>query len=196
MREAGTKFMENNNMNALALDFQNGDLGSFKELVDSMTRPLIAMAYRYTQNWDSAQDLCQETWIKVYEKIHRYDSSRPFKTWLYAIHRNGCLSHLRKFPAWKYIDADDHEHELEDRNISDPDPLEIVEQKEFGARLREAMQHLSKRQQLVFATVDLEQIGQEEAALILEMNFSTLRATLHQARKRLAKMLRTTEERP
>lgn len=186
--------MGNDNLNSLASVFQSGDLGCFKELVDSMTRPLIAMAFRYTQNWDSAQDLCQETWIKVYEKIHLYDSSRPFKTWLYAIHRNGCLSHIRKYPAWRYTDTEDRTSEIETIEISNPNPHEIVEQKEFGARLRDAMKRLSKRQQLVFASVDLEQIGQEEAALILEMNFSTLRATLHQARKRLAKMLRMTEE--
>lgn len=186
--------MSNDNLNSLASAFQNGDLGSFKELVNSMTRPLIAMAYRYTQNWESARDLCQETWIKVYEKIHRYDSSRQFKSWLYAIHRNGCLSYLRKFPTWKYNNTDDQATELAAIKSANPSPFDITEQKEFGARLREAMKRLSKNQRLVFAIVDIEQTDQEEAALILEMNFSTLRATLHHARKRLARMLRTTEE--
>jgi RNA polymerase sigma-70 factor (ECF subfamily) len=187
--------MEHEQINTLAGAFQNGDLGSFKKLVESLTRPLIAVAYRYTQNWDSAQDICQETWIKVYENIHRYDPARPFKTWLFAVHRNGCLTHLRSAAAWKHINTDDpdaYRFQIPDDN---PGPAELLERKEFGARLRRAMSALTKQQRLVFAVVDLEQTGQDEAALKLGMKHATLRTTLHFARKRLARMLRTTEER-
>ncbi|MBU8920242.1 MAG: RNA polymerase sigma factor [Bacteroidales bacterium] len=186
--------MEHEHINTLANEFQNGDLGSFKKLVDSMTRQLIAVAYRYTRDWDNAQDLCQETWVKVYEKIGQYDPLRPFATWLFTIHRNGCLTHLRKAESWKKINTDDPDENRFQVTDDDPGPSELLEQKEFGARLRGAMRKLTKKQRLIFAVVDLEQTDQDEAALKLGMKHSTLRTTLHFARKRLAKILRTTEE--
>jgi len=88
--------MDENELTGLALSFKNGSERSFKRLVDSLTRPLIAMAYRYTLDWESARDITQETWVRVYKKIDGYDSERPFRSWLYAVHRNACLSHLRR----------------------------------------------------------------------------------------------------
>jgi DNA-directed RNA polymerase specialized sigma24 family protein len=69
-------------------------------------------------------------------------------------------------------------------------------QREFGSRLRKAMLALTENQRTVFASVDLEQIDQREAAEKLSMNFVTLRTTLHNARKRLATLLRKMEEQP
>ena len=64
--------------------------------VETLSRPLMALAYRYTRDWEWARDLTQETWVKVHEHIGRYEKARSFTSWLYAIHRNGCRDHLRR----------------------------------------------------------------------------------------------------
>ena len=52
-----------------AAEFKNGDRESFRIIVTGMTRRLIAIAYRYVGDWETARDITQETWIKVYEEI-------------------------------------------------------------------------------------------------------------------------------
>jgi len=65
--------MDETKWTELAAATQRGDTESFRELVESATRVLIAIAFRYTQDWESARDLTQETWIKVHRGIRRYD---------------------------------------------------------------------------------------------------------------------------
>ncbi len=202
--------MEEKQLTSLARTFREGDMDSFKRIVNAMSRPLIAMAYRYTLEWESARDLCQDTWLTVYEKISRYDPERPFSKWLFAIHRNGCLSFIR-WSAFRrevsVIDADITPGGGAEasaraqaaaragaavRAADCSDPLAELERREFGQRLREAMGCLSERQLVVFTRVDIEQVAQAEAARTLDMNPATLRTTLHNARRRLAARLRKT----
>jgi RNA polymerase sigma-70 factor (ECF subfamily) len=180
--------MNDESLDRLAGALQNGDAESFKSLVELLTRRLIAMAYRYTDDWESARDITQDTWLKVFENIDRYNRGKPFRNWLLVIHRNGCISHLRK--RVRRIDAPLGEGPILRAADADPGPSELMERKQFGDRVRRAITKLSKKQQLVLTIVDIEQTDQEEAARSLGMKPVTLRTTLHHARRRLAVMLR------
>jgi RNA polymerase sigma-70 factor (ECF subfamily) len=188
--------MDEEQISRLAASFQDGNLSSFRILVDGLTRPLLATAYRYTGNWESAHDLTQETWIRVYEKIESYDPGRPFRPWLTTIHRRGCLNHLRRSATQREIATDAQAIDRFPEAPHGHDPCEALYQKEFAAMLRRAMLALTEKQRTVFAHVDIEQIDQQEVARMMRMSFSTLRATLHFARKRLAGLLRKMEESP
>ena len=72
---------------------QGGDRHCFRQLVESYSRRLMSLAYRYTRDWDVSQDLTQDTWIKVFRNLSRFRPGAPFEPWLFTIHRNGCLSH-------------------------------------------------------------------------------------------------------
>lgn len=185
--------MNERDLAALAAAYQRGDQRSFRVLVDSLSRTLIAMAYRYTGDWEWARDLTQETWVKVHEAIHRYDPARSFTSWLYAIHRNGCLDHLRR--AWvRYESSPGGEAMLKLGDATGADDAQHeLERREFHERLLLAMGQLSESQRQVFIRVDLEQNDQKEVARALGIKFATLRATLHFARKRLATALRQME---
>ena len=180
--------MNEESLDRLAGALQNGDAGSFKNLVEILTRRLIAMAYRYTEDWESARDITQDTWLKVFENIDRYNPGKPFRNWLLVIHRNGCISHLRK--RARRIDTALGDGPVLRTADTNPGPSELIERREFGERVRRAITRLSKKQQLVLTIVDIEQTDQKEAARSLGMKPVTLRTTLHHARKRLAGMLR------
>jgi RNA polymerase sigma-70 factor (ECF subfamily) len=188
--------MDDEKISELAADFRGGDHGSFRTLVDSLTRSLLATAYRYTGNWETARDLTQETWIRVHERIGHYDPARPFRPWLTTIHRNGCLNHLRRAATQREVATDAQTIEFLPGAVQGGDPGEVVKQREFAIMLRRAMLALTEKQRTVFAHVDIEQIDQQEVARMLHMSFSTLRTTLHFARKRLAGLLRKMEESP
>ncbi len=177
----------------LAKQLKTGDIDALRELVPGLTRTLIARAYRYTGDWESARDLTQDTWITVHEQIGRYDPARDFLPWLHTIHRNGCLSHLRRLAVRKEMSL---EAEIDEPASPDAEsnPATSLNRREFGERLLAAMGRLSVSQRRVFALVDVERTEQAEAAELLGMKFSTLRTTLHFARSRLAAALSRWKE--
>jgi len=188
--------VDDRELTALAVAFQGGDEGSFARLVEVLTRRLIAVAYRYTADWECSRDLTQETWIAVHERIQRYDPARSFRAWLYAVHRNACLSHLRR--AWVRLEtrpgdeAIDAIHRTDHRSSPEAD----LERREFHQRLLSALGQLSESQRVVFVRRVLEEEDQETVARDLGIRPTTVRTTLHFARKRLANVLRQSEERP
>lgn len=185
--------MNEERIQELALAVGRGDGAAFKELVDSLSRTLIARAYRYTGDWESARDLTQETWIRVHERFDRFDPRRSFRAWLLTVHRNLCLSHLRR--SWVRLETAVDAEELHRAIASDAAGPEVeAERGEFYRNLRAAMGELSESQRQVFARVDLEGGSQTDVARELGIKNGTLRATLHFARRRLAAALRRMEE--
>jgi len=186
--------MNDQKIDQLASQFLAGDQDSLRQLVVELTRKLIALAYRYTHDWEIARDLTQETWLKVITSIQAYDPERSFRRWLLSIHRNGCISHLRRAAVKREVATPNETLQELAPTTSGQDPLEDLERREFRARLDRALALLSESQRRVFACVDLERMGQAEAARYLGMQFATLRTTLHFARRRLAVILRGLEE--
>ncbi|HKR22470.1 MAG TPA: sigma-70 family RNA polymerase sigma factor [Pyrinomonadaceae bacterium] len=70
--------------------------GSFEELVRRYQRPISAYVYRMVGNYESALDLTQEIFIKVYNSLNRYRSEFKFSTWIYKIAHNAAVDHLRR----------------------------------------------------------------------------------------------------
>ncbi len=161
----------------------------FKDLVDRYAKTLLSMAYRYTFDWDSAKDVCQDTWLRVYEKISVYDGRVPFERWLFAVHRNVCLDFLRKRKRRKEMILD------QDIHISPgAGPDHHAEFSEARKMILDAASHLPDRQRTVFAMIDLEQMTIDEAAGIIGIKPVSIRTNLYHARKRIAGFLRGSEE--
>lgn len=183
--------MEERELHDLAAAAQQGDEAAFEGLVHGLTRTLVAMAYRYTGDWDAARDLAQETWIRVYGKLEGWDPRRSFGAWLYAIHRNGCRDQLRT----PWTRRRDPGTDLD--GVQGPprdDPSSHVEAREFREQILRAAASLSPSQREVFLRVDVEDGDQRAVAQELGIRYATLRVTLHAARRRLAQLLNPTEE--
>src|SRR5256885_12431446 len=73
-----------------------GREASFEELVRRYQRPIAAYVYRMVGDYDSALDLTQEVFIKVYNSLARYRSEFKFSTWIYKIAHNAAIDHLRR----------------------------------------------------------------------------------------------------
>ena len=69
---------------------------SFEELVRRYQRPIVGYVFRMLGDYDSALDVTQEVFIKVYNSLHRYSSDYKFSTWLYRIAHNATIDHLRR----------------------------------------------------------------------------------------------------
>ena len=185
--------MDEGALRSLAAAARHGDEASFTALVDGLSRTLLAMAYRYTQDWESARDLTQETWFRVHQHFGRWDPARPFTAWLYTIHRNGCRDFLRR-PWWNREEALGDPALDRLQGPAGDDPGADLERREFRERILAAAAVLSPSQREVFLRVDLEQGDQRAVARALGIRPGTLRVTLHAARKRVAAALRQREE--
>src|ERR1043166_9588645 len=80
-----------------------GREASFEELVSRYQRPIAAYVYRMVGDYDSALDLTQEVFIKVYNSLSRYRSEFKFSTWIYKIAHNAAIDHLRRHAVREQI---------------------------------------------------------------------------------------------
>ena len=186
--------MDEQELRARAKAVQEGDPRAFRVLVDTLSRTLMAMAYRYTSDWEWARDLTQETWMKVHQGIGQYRPDRSFSSWLFAIHRNVCLDHVRRAWVRREVTTGD-EMVVRLTGASPDDPALELERQEFRQRVLAAANQLSDTQRKIFARVDLEQGDQKEVARELGIRPGTVRAALHHARKRIAATLVEMEQR-
>jgi RNA polymerase sigma-70 factor (ECF subfamily) len=172
---------------------RDGDERSARALVETLTRPLIATAWRYVRDWDEARDLTQETWMKAFARLDGYEAGRSFRAWIFAIHRNVCLDYLRGGRArYEVLPGSDTIQRLAPATRDAPDAR--LERRELRALLLAAADGLSPRQRSVFLRVDVEGDEPKRVAEELGIEHGTLRATLHAARRRLAEVLASTRE--
>ena len=115
---------------AWVLQAQQGSDEAFTKLVETYQTPVYNLCYRMLGEPDLAEDAAQETFLRAYQHLHRYDQKRPFATWLLSIAAHYCIDRLRrrKFSMFS-MDAEDDEgntFELPDPDSPDPE-AEIAE---------------------------------------------------------------------
>ena len=91
--------------NLLVRNTLKGDAESFRLLVDRYRNPLFRLAYRLTKSRDEAEDLAQESFVRAYENLVKFDQERNFFTWLYTICMNLTINKL-KAKNYRYHHAD------------------------------------------------------------------------------------------
>ena len=104
---------------------QQGSDEAFTKLVETYQTPVFNLCYRMLGEPDLAEDAAQETFLRAFQHLHRYDQKRPFATWLLSIAAHYCIDRLRrrKFSMFS-MDAEDDEgntFELPDPNSPDPE---------------------------------------------------------------------------
>src|SRR5438874_12475551 len=111
-----------------------GREASFEELVRRYQRPIAAYVYRMVGDYDSALDLTQEVFIKVYNSLSRYRSEFKFSTWIYKIAHNTAIDHLRRFAVREQTlaggtDSEQREANIESRRLTPEQESESAERR-------------------------------------------------------------------
>ena len=114
-----------NEEQAWVLQAQQGSDEAFTRLVETYQTPVFNLCYRMLGEPELAEDAAQETFLRAYQHLHRYDQKRPFATWLLSIAAHYCIDRLRrrKFSMFS-MDAEDEEgntFELPDPDSPDPE---------------------------------------------------------------------------
>ncbi len=172
-----------------------GDGTAFPALVQRYRTRLLAFVHRMIGDAERAEDLVQETFVRVHRHLHRFDPTRKFSTWIYTIASNLAKNELRNrsrsplvFPeSSKAPGQDVRPLELEDWR-SMPDRL--YRHRRLYQLVREVAGQLPEHQRQVFVMRELEGKSYEEIATETETNLGTVKSRLNRARTAFATMIK------
>jgi RNA polymerase sigma-70 factor (ECF subfamily) len=179
--------------NELIRQVQQGDRDAFTELVSLYQRKVFKLAFGFFQDKDDAMEIVQETFLRVYEKIHRFehsDNASPtaFKNWVYRIAYRLCIDFYRKFKKKKADDRELYEfYESRDRETTNPESQ--MDRLHFKHTLRKCVMRLPKRQQMIFMLKQYSDLKHEEISRLLNVSVGTVKSQYHRAVKNLEKRL-------
>lgn len=189
--------MEETDLN-LVKRARNGDRDAFGELMERYQRKIFGLCYGMVRNKDDAMDLVQETFVKVYKNLGRFEGQSSFYTWTYRIATNCCIDFLRKAKRNRTVDYDDaiarDEDDAVDGGMLLPSRLGVNPSKVYGRRelmekIEEALQSLSENHRQAILLREVEGLSYQEMAEVMEISIGTVMSRLHHARKNMQKYL-------
>ncbi len=165
----------------------------FEEELFPHADSLYTFAYHLTYNDDDANDLVQETYLKAYRFIQKYDQGTNAKAWLFKILKNAFINEYRK-KSKKPTTVDYEEiasfHDEEDTNYSSYlDLREEIFQHMMGDEVTNSINSLPVDFRTVILLCDVEGFKYEEIAKIVDIPIGTVRSRLHRARQMLKEKL-------
>ena len=162
----------------------------FRSLVEKYKEKLYWHVRRMVLNHDDADDVLQNTFIKVYKSIDHFEGKSSLYTWLYKIATNETLTYLDKNKKYSYDTMEDSEDHPAIKNLK-TDPLYDGDEIQF--HLERAIGTLPDKQKVVFKMRYYEETPYREIAQILDTSEGALKASYHHAIKKIEEYFKTKE---
>ncbi len=175
--------------------FLDGDDRAFAEIVRRYDKRLHNFVSRTVGDREQAEDLVQETFVRVYRHLHRFDQTRKFSTWIYTIAGNLAKNELRNRSRnplvlfqtiMKNWDADFRPLEWEDPKTR---PDDLYRKRFLREKVNEAVEQLPEHHRTVFVLRELHGKSYEEIAEITGCNLGTVKSRLNRARNSFAQII-------
>lgn len=185
--------------NRLIKEAKSGSVEAFEELIKQCQKKVFNIAYKMTGNYDDANELAQEAFIRAYKSINKFKGDSLFSTWIYRITTNVCLDELRKRKNQKVISLDEdikYNDEEVKQQIKDesPGPEKILEKKEINGLIRECIESLPPDYKTVIILRDIEGFSYEEISKIVNCPEGTVKSRINRARKTLRDIFKNKKE--
>lgn len=161
---------------ALMRQVQQDDFEAFEKLVDRYKGRLVNVITRMLNDQAEAEDLVQETFLRVWTHRQDYDFSYCLSTWIYTIALNLAKNELRKHRKFKFFNL----IEMAEKGIEIPDPK--MGPSALGHMLDQAIATLPAKYKTAFLLRDVEQMSYEEVAQILGVPLGTVKSRVNRAR--------------
>ena len=178
----------------LMLRFKEGEESCFEQLVERHKKRVFNLSYRFLGNYQEAEDLAQQVFIKVYHAKDTYQPKAKFTTWLYAICKNTCLKELRKKKP-KMVSIDKR-IELKEGSVTQqiadshtPSPLDATLKSEQALIVKEAIDSLPANQKMAVVLYRYDQLSYEEIAKVMGCSTKAVKSLLHRGRINLKEKL-------
>jgi RNA polymerase sigma-70 factor, ECF subfamily len=179
-----------------------GHEAAFRELVRRYERPVFSLLYRMVRDRALAEDLAQETFIKVLNAIGSYNPQFKFSSWIFKIANNAAIDQLRRREL-ETLSLDGSPHATTPDEIhattlqvgdSGESPLQELEARELGGAIEHAIARLRPEYRACILLRHVEGHSYEEIARILELPLGTVKTYIHRARNELRGYLEDRRE--
>jgi RNA polymerase sigma-70 factor, ECF subfamily len=184
--DANASFIDAQQQNWINLA-QQGDQAAFHQLYLHHHKRVYALCWRMLADKDSAEDVCQEVFVQLWQKIANFHGNSKFSTWLHSVTTNIVLNHLRKNKNWLQ-----RVFSIEDQLVSEKSDNSMqgtIENSEM-AMLDQHIKQLPERARIVFVLFAVEGYRHEEIAQMMKMAVGSSKAQYHRARNLLKASLR------
>ena len=161
----------------------NGDDRAFSHLVETYQVAVYNLCYRMLRDPYEAEDAAQETFLRAYKAIHRYDSNRSFSTWLLSIAAHYCIDQIRRRHLSLVPIEDLPYQELSDPS---PNPEASVSGHEEQERVQNLLDTLNATDRAAIIMRYWYELSYEEIAEALNLTVSAVKSRLHRSRRELA----------
>lgn len=175
----------------LAWQTLSGDIAAYEELVNRYRNQVYAIVYRIIGHAQEAEDLSQEVFLTVYEKMYQFDSNKKFAPWIYRIATNTSISALRKRKKVVMVNFDEAYSAPMDcyASVQVGDPHSMFEQREMHREIDAAIMALPENYRVVITLRYQMDLDNQEIADTLGISKENVEVKVHRARKALQKIL-------
>jgi RNA polymerase sigma-70 factor (ECF subfamily) len=181
---------------------QKGREAAFREIVRRYERPVFSLVFRMVRDRETAEDLSQDTFVKVLNHIDRYQPEFKLSSWLFKIAHNVAIDHLRKrrLPTISMsgspsaTTADEIEASSFDVGARGESALEELESRELGEAIERAIARLRPEYRSCIMLRHVEGRSYEEIAATLDLPLGTVKTYIHRARHELRDALEDLRE--
>jgi RNA polymerase sigma-70 factor (ECF subfamily) len=169
-----------------------GEQSAWEELIQSYSRRVYAICYRFTNSDNESQDLTQEVFLRVFKTLGSFRSGEGcFAVWLTRLTRNLLVDHYRRTKRDRLTDGiEDKLSVLEERNAQGSRTDGLLAGREAGELLQSALQKLSPELREAVILRDLQELEYREIATVLNVPEGTVKSRLNRGRAELAKVLK------
>jgi RNA polymerase sigma-70 factor (ECF subfamily) len=168
----------------------NGDQRAFQHLAESYQPQAYALAMRFLRDETEAQDVVQESFIRVWKHLRSFDMERNFGTWLYKIVTNCCLDHLKALSRWRRLFRFFERGEENSVDLPGTGSLESeAHDRDLLRIIQKLVRSLPRKQGTVFTLRDLQDLSVDEVAEVTGLSPGSVKTNLHYARRTIRKKL-------
>ena len=177
----------------LIKNFQHGDVEAFNQLVGKYKNRIYNFIYRFVRDVSMAEDLTQDTFLKLYTHKDTYREIAKFSTWLYTIAQNLAKTELRKRNRRQTYSVSDLSTEDREFVISSDENTVIDKSSsnhDFNIAIMDCLSDLSEEFQIMIILRDFQELSYEIISNIMEIPIGTVKSRINRGRLKLVKLLK------
>ncbi len=172
---------------ALMARIKKGDTDAFEELVSRHQRPVYNLALRFLSDSCEAEDIAQETFIRVFRAADTYTPDAKFTTWLYTIVKNLCFNAIRKRQSATLVSID--EETAPEIASREDDPARSLEREQLRKMVSRAVNALPENLRIAVILQKFHGLSYEEIAAVLGCSVNAVKLRVHRAKDFLSREL-------
>jgi RNA polymerase sigma-70 factor (ECF subfamily) len=171
--------------------FLDGDDLAFQELVRKYLKPVYNFLFRFVSDRAVLDDLTQETFVKAWKNLKRYDNSKSFKAWIFAIAKNTAFDYLKKKKTIPFSAFEDEDGNSQLDNISDEAilPDELLSQAEAQDNLEELLKKIPDHYRIILLMRYKDDLSLNEIAEVLGKSYNTIKSQHQRALEALKRII-------